>query len=173
MLKAAVTLVFGFLLTACAGTGPSYEKASREGDYGYHETRIAENRYRVTFVSRAGQQEVARDYALLRAAELTLQKGFDWFEVAERDTTVSERETTPDQIGAGTHTATTTTTCGLVACSTVSRPVGGAHVHTETGGARSKVTASLEFVMGKGDLPQGARYYQARDVADTIRNQRM
>lgn len=169
MLRILSIVFWGLVVTACASTGPSYEKANSERGYGYHESQLADNRYRVTFTARSNNDDAARDYALLRAAELTLQKGYDWFEVADRDTTVSERESAPSHVGVSQQTMTT---CGLVSCSTTTRPVGAAHVHTDTGGP-DKVKATVEFVMGKGKLPDGARFYQARAVADTIRAQRL
>ena len=173
MFRHTLLIITAALLAACAGTGPAYKQADREGDYGYHENQIAEKRYRVTFTSRSGNQEIARDYALLRAAELTLQKGYDWFEVADSETTVSGGDSRGSAHVGVTHQTATTTNCGLLSCTSTTRPIGSAHVHTEPGPGRDKVVSSVEFVMGKGELPDGARYYQAGDVADTIRSQRL
>jgi hypothetical protein len=174
MLRKIFIISAALLLVACASTTPNYQQASSEGAPGYYENQITENRYRVTFTSRSSNQDIAKDFALLRAAELTMQKGYDWFQVADRDTNVTQRNSS----GAGghvgvSHQTATVTNCGLLSCSSTTRPVGAAHVHADTSPGRDRVTASVEFVMGKGELPDGATYYSAQDVADTIRQQRM
>ncbi|GAA0282676.1 hypothetical protein GCM10009127_25100 [Alteraurantiacibacter aestuarii] len=54
---------------------------------GYSEQRITENRFRVTF---SGNSLTSRDrvegYLLYRAAELTVQNGYDYFIIIDRDT---------------------------------------------------------------------------------------
>jgi hypothetical protein len=52
---------------------------------GYSETRLAEDRYQVIF---SGNSLTSRDrvegYLLYRAAELTVQNGYDWFVIVDR-----------------------------------------------------------------------------------------
>ena len=60
-----------------------YQPITSSHHYGYAETQIDVNRVRVSF---AGNGETSREtvetYLLYRAAELTLQRGFDYFIVA-------------------------------------------------------------------------------------------
>lgn len=62
------------------------------GRYGYSEQQIEENRYRITF---AGNPSTPRDtvqnYLLYRAAELTVQRGYDHFTIVDRDVERSTR----------------------------------------------------------------------------------
>src|SRR5918995_6473317 len=82
---AAPALVLGLLIAACAG-GPTPYQQAQDG-YGYSEQRIEENRYRVSFAGNsATTRQTVEDYLLYRAAELTVQTGHDWFEVADRST---------------------------------------------------------------------------------------
>jgi hypothetical protein len=63
-----------------------------EGSYGYGEQQIEENRYRVTFSGNPSTpRDTVQNYLLYRAAELTVQKGFDHFTVVERDVERSTR----------------------------------------------------------------------------------
>jgi hypothetical protein len=68
------------LATACASPGPAYESRMDGGRYGYAEMQLEPNRIRVTY---NGDTLTARDtvetYLLYRAAETTLQRGFDYF----------------------------------------------------------------------------------------------
>jgi hypothetical protein len=84
-----VALALGVLCLSACATGPRYTPfqpaTAKMG--GFSEQRIEAGRYRVIFEgnSRTTRQRV-EDSLLLRAADLTLENGFDWFEVVERAT---------------------------------------------------------------------------------------
>lgn len=77
------------LLVAGCATETTYRPATGQGfsRTGYSERRIEPNRFLVTF---AGNSVTPRDtverYLFFRAAELTLQNGFDYFVMVDRDT---------------------------------------------------------------------------------------
>ncbi|MBI1684701.1 CC0125/CC1285 family lipoprotein [Caulobacter hibisci] len=75
-------------LSACATATP-YQPAvpGQKASGGFSELRLEGDRYRVTFAgnSLTGRETVER-YLLYRAAELTTQQGYDWFETADRRT---------------------------------------------------------------------------------------
>ncbi len=79
MFRRLIPLVVIALLGACA-SAPTYAPAASPAAAGYSERQIKSSRYFVTYRA-AGQAdvEVLQDFALLRAAELTLQNGRDWF----------------------------------------------------------------------------------------------
>ena len=73
-------------LVACATTTP-YAPATRPGGYGYSEQSIERNRARVTFRGNSSTpRETVENLLLYRAAQLTIERGFDYFVVAGRDT---------------------------------------------------------------------------------------
>jgi hypothetical protein len=77
------------LLAGCAQPTP-YQPA--QGGYGFFEQWLEANRYRISFSGNSlTPQQVADDYMLFRAAEITLQNGFDYFEVADKQTDKSTR----------------------------------------------------------------------------------
>lgn len=81
-------LVLSAGLAACATPTPyqPYVKGQTYGG-GFSETRLETNRYRVTFAGNSlTTRETVEAYLLYRAAELTVQNGYDWFQVADRDT---------------------------------------------------------------------------------------
>jgi hypothetical protein len=54
---------------------------------GYSEMRIEPNRWRVNFAGNSlTNRETVEGYLLFRAAELTVQQGFDWFNIVDRNT---------------------------------------------------------------------------------------
>lgn len=79
-------------LSACAtSTSTPYAPAGSDSRYGYSDQRLESDRYRVTF---SGNSLTSREQVemslLLRAAELTVQNGRDWFATVNRAT---ERDT--------------------------------------------------------------------------------
>jgi hypothetical protein len=74
------------LATACASTGTTpYQAASAKEPYGYAEQLIEHNKMRVTFSGNAlTDVTTVKKYVLFRAAEVTLQSGYDFFILADR-----------------------------------------------------------------------------------------
>ena len=68
-------------LTACASLAP-YGPSMGPNGQGFSEQRIESERYRVTYRGVGAPGPVA-DRALLRAAQLTTDQGYDWFEVTQ------------------------------------------------------------------------------------------
>jgi hypothetical protein len=91
MTTSAKLLALSALLcaSACSTTavGPTPYQASSQGVYGFSEQRIETNRYRVLFEgnSRTTRQRV-EDSLLLRASDVTLDNGYDWFQIVNRAT---------------------------------------------------------------------------------------
>lgn len=84
---AIVAAAAALALSACATATP-YQPAGFNGQRGgYAEQRLEANRYRVAF---AGNSVTTREQVemalLLRAAELTVQDGYDWFSTVNRAT---------------------------------------------------------------------------------------
>lgn len=145
-------------LAACAtAVGTAYGPADSKG-YGFAETRVEDERYRVSFAGDGATPiAVVEDYALLRAAEIAVENGYDWFRVVGR--TLDEQEKGGVGIGAGLGGGGRNVGVG------VSGNVGKV-------GARRFYTARLEVLFGKGEKPEsqpGGEVYDARSVIDSIR----
>lgn len=172
-LKGSIVLVTA-MLVACASETP-YKPAESRGDYGYTETALGDNRYRVTFEGNSTTpSETVQDYALLRAAELTLAQGYDWFEAVDRNQDKKTRSTTTDTgFGASYHQSQTYyRNCDLLGnCDTV--VTGGTVVSPGSGIAtttsRSSYQYSLEIVMRKNPISDSAGAYDARKLASALR----
>src|SRR5438128_9348906 len=73
------------LAVAACTTPTHFQPAASASGVGFSELRIEPGRYRVTFQGGPGAPEVqVQDYALLRAADLALSGGYDWFRVVDR-----------------------------------------------------------------------------------------
>ena len=146
-------------LTACASLAPYGPQAGPNGQ-GYAEQRIESNRFRVTYRGVGAPGPVA-DMALLRAADLTVQNGFDWFEVTQRWTD-GRRDSAGGlrpsvSIGAGSSRYGRYSTSGV-----------GVGVGLDLSGPQPTSTA-LEVVMGSGLRPDRPGAYDARDVQMSLR----
>lgn len=74
------------LASACASQGPVYESRADGGRYGYAETLIEPNRVQVSYNGDTlTPRETVETYLLYRAAETTLDRGFDYFVVVSHD----------------------------------------------------------------------------------------
>ena len=83
---AAAMVAGATLLSACA-SGPTPYQAAAGYERGYTETKIEDARYRISFKGNSlTERETVENYMLFRAAELTLQSGYDIFTVVSRDT---------------------------------------------------------------------------------------
>lgn len=85
-------------LSACATATPYAPAGYNNSRYGYADQRIDENRFRVSF---SGNSVTSREQVemslLLRAAEITLETGNDWFATVNRATERDVRyATSPD-----------------------------------------------------------------------------
>jgi len=86
MRKLAFTVLCTLSFAACS-TLPTYHPASKLGEPGFSEQKIDETHYRVSFQGDASTPRyLVEDYLLLRAADLTDGKGYDYFIISEKET---------------------------------------------------------------------------------------
>jgi hypothetical protein len=152
------------LLAACASTAPPpYAAAPSATSAGYSETQIESNRYFVSFrAPRGASAEALQDYALLRAAELTLQNGREWFWVDRRTTDDIQGRSGPSLgvgVGGGSYGGSGGASVGVG----MNIPIGGGQ------GPRAR-GATLEVRFGEGAKPDDANAYDARSTAESLRS---
>lgn len=164
MLRHVLIVAAALALTGCAST-PTYTPAARAGAPGYSEAAIESNRYFVTYrAPGAADAALVQDYALLRAADLTLQNGRDWFWVDRRtlDEDAAARRSGPS-VGVGIGAGSWGGRSGGGVSVGVNLPIGGG---ATTQRAQS---ATLEVRFGEGVKPDDPNAYDARAVAANIR----
>lgn len=167
MKKPILALMMVLLISACAA--PSVYQPAKGDGYGYRESQIADNRYRVSFKMRGDERFEAMDYALLRAAELTLMADYDWFVIADRQVDGKKQQESESKVSAS-RTQNSERRCGLLGCTNDSRPstTYGAEIGS---GNRSESEVILEIRLGKGVRPAEADSYDALEVRDNLREQ--
>lgn len=145
-------------LAACASLAP-YGAQRGPGGQGYTNQRIESNRYRVTY-NGVGAPGAVADYALLRAADLTTEQGFDWFEVTQ-----SWTDGRPG--GAGGVRPSVSIGGGSSRYGGYSSSGVGVGLGLNFSGP-SPTSTSLEIVMGRGAKPDRPNAYDARSVQSSI-----
>ena len=82
--------ILAILLVAGCATVTPYQPM-KDGQ-GYGDQRIENNRYRISFAGNSSTpRETVENYLLFRAAELTLQNGYDYFVMSGSDTEAQTR----------------------------------------------------------------------------------
>ena len=150
-------------LTGCMTLAP-YGPQTAQGSQGYSEYRIDSEHWRVTYNGVGAPGPVA-DMALLRAADLTVEQGYDWFEVTQRyvdgrpDSAGGFRPSMSVGYGGGSYGGR----YGRYSSSGV-----GVGVGLNFQGP-SPTSTTLEIVMGRGQAPGQAETYDARSVQQSLR----
>ena len=148
-----VIAITALMLSACATATTSYGPATMKNGLGYRETQIESNRYRVVF--RGGpdlKPDGVEDYALRRAAELTIQNGGAWFHVVNRST---------EFVGGAAPGGSSISMGG----STGSYGSGvGVGIGLDLSGDTRKYETTLEIVTGTGMKPDDPSVYNAAEI---------
>lgn len=99
----AAVLAATAVLSACATATPYQPRlAGARTSGGFSEVRVAPDRFRVTFAGNTlTSRETVERYLLYRAAEVTLDQGFDSFVLADRQTDRTQNTYVDDRWGYG------------------------------------------------------------------------
>ena len=97
VLTACFSLAACAALSACASNGPPASDfgPAYGSDFGYQNTQLQNDRFRISYTSRDLYQ--SRDFALLRAAQIAENEGYSHFKVLHGDV----YDNGPNAIGAG------------------------------------------------------------------------
>lgn len=171
------------LLVAGCATETRYRPATGQGfsRTGYSDRQIEPDRFIVSF---AGNSVTSRDtverYLFFRAAELTLQQGYDYFVMADRDTNLQSRTYSTPGFGSGWGFGGFGGYWGP-SWRYYGRGFGWRNWDPYFGGGFSpwgndfdvrtidRYEAAAEIVMRKGPIPRdNIRAFDARKVVDTI-----
>ena len=92
-MRLLAAFVGALALAACASPTP-YQVAQDDGGFGYREQAIERDRFLVSFRGNSlTDRETVETFLLFRAAELTLEQGYDYFRLVRRDTEAERRFT--------------------------------------------------------------------------------
>ena len=179
MKRALITLAaiagLGLGLSACETATPYQPlKPGAAQSGGYSEIRIEPDRWKVTFAGNSmTSRETVETYLLYRAAELTVNQGYDWFQTVERDTD-KHSETYVDPMGPygygygwRPHWRYYGYGYGWRSWDPfMGDPFWADHVDVHT---VEKYETSAEIVMGHGPKPEGEkRAFDARSVLSNL-----
>ena len=157
-----LTAVAALSLTACA-TGPSVYGPANGNSLGFQNTQIERDRFRISYTGRSEAE--ARDYALLRAAEIALNEGYSHFKVLGGNTS-SNGGASPVSSRIGIGIGSGGYGYGRGSRTNVNFGIGVHDVARAFGG--SKVTESIEVVLKRSGSDDPS-VYNAKSVSESIR----
>ena len=156
-MKTLISISALVLVAACATHTP-YGPAKSSGAAGYETQKIETDRYRVSYTDRdAGR---SHDMALLRAAEITLLDGRDWFEITGGYT---------DQDGAPSGSRTSFSVGGSTGSRGHSNVGVGVGFGIPVGSSGGNVTTVIDIVTGDNPKPDRPSVYDAMSVDINLR----
>jgi hypothetical protein len=157
MKRLIVASLAALSLAACATAPTVYQPATGPSAVGYSEYRIEPGRYRITFQGGPGASaQYVTDLALLRAADLAIADGYDWFRVSDRFLQGRPDRGPRMSVGVGSSSYGRHSSLGL-----------GVGTSFNLGGGPA-VSSTLEVVMGKGPRPSGGDVYDARALRSNL-----
>jgi hypothetical protein len=142
-----------FSLTACA-TQVAYAPAPTKAAFGYSEAPITDGRWRITFRADShADTDRIEDLALLRAADLTLAQGKEWFLVTDRFNAAQDGDgvRSATHVGFGHREAS-----GLGPSFGLDRNSG------------PMIARTLVIQLGQGPAPKAADVYRASAVRQSL-----
>lgn len=154
-------------LSACGTYGPTPYQPAAGSQAGYSDTMIESDRFRVSFRGNSlTDRETVENYLLFRAAELTLQQGFDHFTIADRDTDRDRRVRSggPRYYGSRLDFLYFHPRYGWIGSYS---PVWGPSTYREV----TRYEASAEIVLGRGPKGDDPNSFNAREVSQNLAGQ--
>ncbi|HET7315188.1 CC0125/CC1285 family lipoprotein [Salinisphaera sp.] len=141
------------LLAGCA-SGPVYRPAAQPGDYGYRDTMLTHQHYRVSFSGGYGTaRETVDNFALFRAAQVALSHGADHFRV----------------VSWHTSPITESTAFGPTASIGYGYPLWSTGFGYSTGSvSRTRYESVLQIQIGADVPDQGPHIYNARQIKQNL-----
>lgn len=150
-------------LAACATAPTVYQPATAANGIGYSDYRIEPGRYRITFQGgSSARPEQVMDFAIMRAADLAIADGYDWFRVSDRFIQSTDAGSSGPRLSLGVGGAS------FGRHSAVGMGVGTGF---DLGGGNNGYgapLATIEVFMGKGPKPPNVDVYDARAVRGSL-----
>jgi hypothetical protein len=157
-LSFAVPMVLLVAVLAGCATATPYQPLTK--GYGYAEQKLETDRYRITFSGNSStDHQTVQNYLLYRAAELTLERGRDYFVV----------------VGSSTHGQagrSPTVGVGLGGFRIGGSGGVGIGIGTRTGGDKTAYRAQAEILLRSGAKPpDDAQAFDAREIKANLEDE--
>ncbi len=154
-------LIPAFAVMAACATVPVYGPAKSANGIGYQSQQIEQGRHLVTYTDNDPIR--ARNMALLRASEITLMEGRDWFEITRETADIEEKRSSGPSLSIGGGTGSYGRSSSVGVGVGIGIPLGG------SGSSAGKTTHTMEIVTGANPKPDKAEAYDARSVDMNLR----
>ena len=154
-------LIAAALVFAGCASGPTAYGPKGAEKLGFESSKLQNNRFRVTYTARTADEAI--DYALLRAAQLTVDNGDDWFDVIATGGTARPR----GKIGVR---PTVGMNPNAILRGRLPRPNIGVNMGDVADAMKGpQATSKLEIMTGTGPKPAKPSAYDAQEVLLNIK----
>ena len=154
MKRIAVSALLVLALAACSSAPTVYGPAATSSAAGYRQTKIEDDRYRVSFRANSDlKAPQVEDMALRRAAEIAVENGRDWFLVVNRFTDL-----------AGGSSGGSGTSVGVGGSSGSYGSSSGVGIGFSFSPDTRSYETTLEILLGNGAKPSSPDAYDARSI---------
>src|SRR5262245_47119300 len=149
-----IAVFLALALAACSSAPTVYGPAASTSAVGYRQTRIEDDRFRVSFRANADlKAPQVEDMALRRAAEIALENGREWFLVVNRYTDL-----------AGGSYGGSGTSVGVGGSSGSYGSSSGVGIGFNFSPDTRQYESTLEILLGSGAKPTSPDAYDARAI---------
>lgn len=157
-----ISVVAALLLVGCATNATPYQPV--KNGYGYSEQKLEVDRYRISFFgNKRTDADTVTDYVLYRAAEITLDNGYDHFVVIDRSTQGQPQAGGGPNVGIGLGGFRFGGSGGFGISVGTSTPVGG--------GSGEAYRATADIQLRKGAKPEDdVQAFDARAVKANLQD---
>ena len=153
MKRFAMSALIALLLVACSTAPTIYGPAATSSETGYRQTKIEDDRFRVSFRANPDlNAPQVEDMALRRSAEIALENGREWFLVVNRFT-----ELVGGTSGGGT-------SVGVGGSSGSYGSSVGVGIGFDLTPDSRRYESTLEILLGNGAKPASPEAYDARAI---------
>jgi hypothetical protein len=175
-LGAGLAVIAAALLSGCASSHP-YQLATTENGVGRSSSVISPDRFRITYTSNTKTSKAdAQDYALLSAAEMSIEEGSPGFYIVASETESLIKYGPVSASHTPGRSTTTYRSCGIVFCETrVNEYPDGWSQYTYSsqsgliGYSQKRYQVVLEIKLAGKDAAQAANLYDAQAIVNSLR----
>lgn len=161
-------VVLSLLVVGCTSIQPTpFVQADEYGKIGFSEKKLTDDQYQIIFTGNSKTDLAkAKDFALLHSAELTLEKGYRWFEIIQSDSDI-QTKTVSKVAPVSARNTDVTSTCGILGCAiTTASGYEGGQVSFEQ--VADKVVSTMLIKMGKSNPDNPNRVFDAQQLIKNL-----
>lgn len=166
-MKKLIAASLSVLTLAACSSSLTPKAAGNAWSEGYTQQALSGNRYLIEYRLAGSDYQRAYDLALWRAAQLTLEHGYQVFEVVSRDSATDPGARSTNSLTTR-HGVSYHRSCGLVSCTTTATPVTWNSFQASSDGRQPSRVVSLEVLLTSDPVSRSPNQYLAAEIISSL-----